>query len=245
MLEIRDLSLKLHHEQILHDINFTVQRAEILVIIGPSGSGKSSLLRCINRLYEPTAGQIMLNNQDTSALPPTELRRKVGMIFQKTAVFDGTVADNLMYGPQLSGTPLTRDEIRELLAAVGLDSSLLNRPATDLSGGQEQRLSIARALANQPDMLLLDEPTSSLDPATTEHVEKYLRQARDHRDLTLIWVSHSIEQARRIADRVLLLEQGTMVKLDTVSAMLDENNGDKRVLAFARGQTPSEGVPTE
>jgi putative ABC transport system ATP-binding protein len=123
------------------------------------------------------------------------------------------------------------------MEAVGLEESLLDRPATDLSGGQEQRLSIARALANRPNILLLDEPTSSLDPMTTAQVEKSLLRARNERGLTLIWVSHSIEQARRIAVRVLLLENGAIVRLDTVSAMLDEENGDQRALAFAHGQS--------
>ncbi len=237
LLSVSDLTLHLNNRAIIENINFSVEKANILTIIGPSGSGKSSMLRCINRLYEPTAGQIMLNGQDINTLLPTDLRRKIGMIFQKTAVFDGTVAENLSYGPRLCGQNLAESELRELMNAVDLDEKLLERPASELSGGQEQRLSIARALANRPEVLLLDEPTSALDPATVNHVEQSLLRVRNEHGLTLIWVSHDIEQARRVADHVLLLEQGKVIRIDTVAAMLDEENGDKHALAFAHGQS--------
>jgi len=112
---------------------------------------------------------------------------------------------------------------------------LIDKPAHELSGGQEQRLGIARALALNPSVLLLDEPTSSLDPIATHHVEESLMKLRDNTDLTMIWVSHSIEQARRIGSRVLLMDEGRVVRQDTVAAMLDPENGDKRALAFAEG----------
>lgn len=239
MLNISHLDFRVNDTQILHDISFSVGRAEILVIIGPSGSGKSTLLRLINRLEEPSGGNIMLQNTDITTLPPTELRRKVGMIFQKTAILEGTVADNIRYGPNLCDETIRDNEIVELLEAVALDASFMSRPARELSGGQEQRLSIARALANRPDILLLDEPTSSLDPIATKHVESSLLRARDERKLTLVWVSHAIEQARRVADRVMLLEAGRMVRLASANEMLNEKTGDERALAFAAGDASS------
>lgn len=242
LLSVSDLTLRLNNRAIIENINFSVEKANILAIIGPSGGGKSSILRCINRLFEPTVGQIKLNSQGINTLLPTDLRRKIGMIFQKTAVFDGTVAENLSYGPRLRGQNLTKSELCDLMNAVDLDEKLLERPASELSGGQEQRLSIARALANRPEVLLLDEPTSALDPATIHHVEQSLLRARDERGLTLIWVSHDIEQARRVADHVLLLERGKVIRIDTVDAMLDEENGDKRALAFAHGQSSEDQI---
>ena len=121
------------------------------------------------------------------------------------------------------------------MAQVSLEAELADKPATDLSGGQEQRLAIARALALNPSLLLLDEPTSSLDPIATSRVEESLLRLRQQSDLTMIWVSHSIEQARRIGSRVLLLDGGRVIREDTVSAMLDPETGDKRALAFAEG----------
>ena len=219
----------------LSDINLDVPAGELLVVIGPSGSGKSSLLRCINRLNEIEAGAIMLDGQSIHAMSVTELRCKVGMIFQKTAAFAGSVAENIAFGAALHGKALSRQQIFELMAQVSLEAELIEQPAGDLSGGQEQRLAIARALALDPALLLLDEPTSSLDPIATSRVEESLLQLRENTGLTMIWVSHAIEQARRIGSRVLLLDGGRVVREDSADAMLDPLKGDKRALAFAEG----------
>ena len=165
----------------------------------------------------------------------TELRRHVGMMFQKTAAFDGTVADNIAFGARLHGETISRGAILELMAQVSLETELVDKPATELSGGQEQRLAIARALALNPSLLLLDEPTSSLDPIATNHVEDSLMKLRENSNLTMFWVSHSIEQARRVGSRVLLLDDGRVIREGTVSAMLDPESGDQRALAFAEG----------
>ncbi len=205
------------------------------MLIGPSGSGKSSLLRCLNRLEEPAPQTIFLNGDDITALPVTMLRCRVGMVFQQTSMFPGTVADNLAYGPSLRKETLPRARLVELLEQVALDPALLEKRATELSGGQAQRVARARPLAHGPEILLLDEPTSALDPIATHTVEQTLRDLRERLGLTLIWVSHMVEQARRVADRVLLLDAGRVVRIDTVDAMLDPQHGDPRVLAFADG----------
>lgn len=234
-IEVRALSVERSETPVLHDVSLAVEKSEIFVLIGPSGSGKSTLLRCLNRLEEPAQNMVFLNGGDITALPVTDLRRRVGMVFQQTSMFPGTVADNLAYGPSLRKETLSRERLVELLDQVALDAALLDKRATELSGGQAQRVAIARALANRPEVLLLDEPTSALDPTATHTVEQTLCDLRDRLDLTLIWVSHMVEQARRVADRVLLLDAGRVVRIDGVSAMLDPEHGDPRVLAFAQG----------
>jgi len=232
---IQNVSLTRNNQMVLKDVSVDVQNGDLLVIIGPSGSGKSSLLRSINRLNEIDSGTILLDGQSIHEMPVTELRCKVGMMFQKTSPFDGTVADNIAFGASLTGETLSRDRILELMELASLEAEYIDRPANELSGGQEQRLGIARALALNPSVLLLDEPTSALDPIATHNVEDSLLKLRDNTNLTMIWVSHSIEQARRIGNRVLLLDEGCVVREDNVTAMLDPQTGDKRALAFADG----------
>ncbi len=234
-LSIRNLNLKRGGATVLQDISLDVAAGELLVVIGPSGSGKSSLLRCLNRLNEIDSGGIQLDGRSIFDMPVTALRRQVGMLFQKTAAFEGTVADNIAYGARLKGESLSRQAILALMAQVSLEAELADKPAAELSGGQEQRLSIARALALKPSLLLLDEPTSSLDPIATGRVEDSLLRLRDETNLTMIWVSHAIEQARRVGSRVLLLAGGRVIREDTVAAMLDPETGDRRALAFAEG----------
>ena len=235
IFDIRGVTLQRGGQFVLDDVSLRIERSASLMIIGPSGSGKSSLLRCLNRLETINSGQIMFAGTDIAVLPVLELRQRVGMVFQKAAVFPGTVADNIAYGPGLRGQTLARSEILDLMRQAALEADLIDRDARELSGGQEQRLAIARALANQPEVLLLDEATTALDPIATHKVEEILLRLRDERDMTLIWVSHNIEQTRRVADRVLLLESGRVVRHDTVAALLDADNGDSHTLAFARG----------
>ena len=215
-LSIRDLKLSRGGKIVLRDINLEVATGELLVVIGPSGSGKSSLLRCINRLNDNSSGRILLDGQSIHELPVTELRCKVGMIFQKTAAFEGSVAENIAFGAALHDRTIARAQILDLMRQVSLEAQLSDQAASALSGGQEQRLAIARALALDPSLLLLDEPTSSLDPIATGRVEDSLLQLRKATNLTMIWVSHSIEQARRIGSRVLLLDEGRIIREDTV-----------------------------
>ena len=242
-ISIQDLTLTRSNQTVLRDVSVEIADSDLLVIIGPSGSGKSSLLRCINRLEEIDRGKIMLGGQSIYDMSVTDLRRKVGMMFQKTAPFDGTIAENIAFGVSLNGEQLSRSRIQELMEMASLEIELIDKPANELSGGQEQRLGIARALALNPSVLLLDEPTSSLDPIATQNIEQSLMSLRDQTDLTMIWVSHSIEQARRIGNRVLLLDEGQVIREDTVDAMLDPETGDKRALAFAEGD--EEGLHQE
>jgi ABC-type methionine transport system ATPase subunit len=175
--------------------------------VGPSGAGKSTLLRAVNRLVEPTAGEIRLDGVPTSAVDPLELRRRVGMVFQLPALFGETVEDAVLYGPRLAG----RDRVAnadELLEKVGLDPDLKGRDPQSLSVGQQQRVSIARALALEPEVLLMDEPTSSLDDAARRRVEELVRELNERSGLTILLVSHDLSQVERVAHRVVLLVEG-------------------------------------
>lgn len=220
-IRVTDLNLALRNSgNILTNVSFDVPAGQITSLIGPSGSGKSTLLRCLNRLWEPPAGSVFLENDDITTLNVLALRRRVGMLFQTAALFDGTAASNIQYGPKLLGQPLPPDRISRLLEMAGLPPDIAARPATELSGGQAQRVALARALANEPDVLLLDEPTSALDPAATRRVEETILHLRDSLGLTVVWVSHAIEQVERTADQLVLLVDGRVAEVGTPEHLL-------------------------
>lgn len=206
-------------KRILTDINFSVTAGEVLVISGPSGSGKSSLLRLLNRLDEPTEGTVYLDGRDYRILPPRELRRQVGMVLQRPFLFPGTVADNVRFGPHQRGVELSAAQVDELLASVGL-SGFADRTVDKLSGGEAQRVSVARTLANDPTIVLMDEPTSSLDETAKRLVEHFITRAVRQHHATCLMVTHDMSQAARIADRVLILENGTIRTIGLVEEVL-------------------------
>jgi len=218
---IKNLTLSLQSSlPILDDISLAISGGKITSLIGPSGSGKSSLLRCLNRLWEPPPGTVFLDKSDITTLDVLAVRRRVGMLFQSAALFQGTVASNVAYGPGLQGRVLSPERVVELLEMAGLEIDLAQKPADQLSGGQAQRVALARALANEPEVLLLDEPTSALDPAATLHVEETVKRLRDTLGLTVVWVSHAIEQVERTADEVVLLVQGRVVETGAAAHLL-------------------------
>ncbi|KAA0058184.1 ABC transporter I family member 17 [Cucumis melo var. makuwa] len=224
-IRIRNLT-----NQILRGISVDIPKGKIVGIIGPSGGGKSTTLRALNRLWEPPAGSVFLDGQDIVNLDVLGLRRKVGMLFQIPVLFEGTVADNIRYGPQLRGKKLSDDEVHKLLSLADLDSSFFSKIGSELSVGQAQRVALARTLANTPEfsngcvriddgisalvkVLLLDEPTSALDPISTENIEDVLVKLKTKWGLTIVMVSHSIKQIQRIADIVCLLVNGEIVEI--------------------------------
>ena len=185
----------------------------MVALVGPSGSGKSSLLRLINRLDEPTGGRVLLDGRDYREIAPRELRRRVGMVMQRPYLFPGTVADNVRFGPAQRGLTVSDAEVDGLLARVDL-AGFGARGVDRLSGGEAQRVSIARALANGPEALLLDEPTSALDEGRVEFVERLVGEMVRERGLVCLMVTHDREQARRMADRVLRMADGELVGED-------------------------------
>ena len=176
-------------------------------IVGPSGAGKSTLLRLLNRLADPAGGMVRYRGRDVRDLDVLALRREVGLVPQLPALLEGTVADNVLYGPRLAG----RDaDVDGSLRLAGLDPAFGARRADALSVGEQQRVMLARALALRPSVLLLDEPTSALDDATTAAVEATLGDLRDRLGLSFVLVTHDLDQAARIADRVLVLDHGQL-----------------------------------
>jgi putative ABC transport system ATP-binding protein len=204
---------------LVEDATFDVRSGEMLAILGPSGSGKSSLLRLMNRLDEPTSGTVYVEGIDYREISPRELRRKLSMVMQRPYLFPGTVEENLRFGPLQRGEVLTTVEVTKLLDRVGL-SGYLARNVANLSGGEAQRVSLARTLANSPLVLLLDEPTSALDETSKLEIEALIQEIVQERHLTCIIVTHDRAQARRLAGRVLLVETGRIVRVGPVNQVL-------------------------
>lgn len=232
---------------ILEQVSFEVPRGTVFTVLGPSGSGKSTLLRCIDRLMEPTAGRVWLDGQDARALPVQALRRRVGLVFQAPALFDRTVMDNVLYGPRLRAgatglrpgrrgdAPQDRERTLALLRRVGLPEGFCDRPVHELSGGEAQRVCLARALANDPEVLLLDEPTAALDPTASQVVEDLLVELAGDSSLTMVFVTHNLAQARRIGDHGLLLVEGRVVDQGELPSFLDEP-GHETTRRFVEGR---------
>lgn len=219
VLRADHLSRAVKDKTLVADASFEVRAREVLAIAGPSGAGKSSLLRLLNRLDEPTSGTVYLQGTDYRQIAPRELRRQLGMVTQRPYLFPGSVEDNLRFGPAQRGEVLSQDSVEQLLARVGLQG-YSERNVAKLSGGEAQRVSLARTLANSPLVLLLDEPTSALDDAAKREVETLIQQIVREQELTCVIVTHDIAQAGRLADRALLLEAGRIVRIGTVQEVL-------------------------
>jgi putative ABC transport system ATP-binding protein len=195
---------------VLKGISFQVQAGECLSITGPSGSGKSALLRLLNRFDDPVQGEIRFRETPLQNYDPLELRRRIALVLQHPVMFHGSVRENLLRRP--NGTHLSEPTLVQALAEVGLDPSLLDRNAMELSGGEKQRLSIARALLGGPEILLLDEPTSALDLRSLHLVVDTITQLNRVKGLTLIVATHQAELIHRLGGRVLFLEGGRIVR---------------------------------
>lgn len=204
---------------IVSEISLEVQRGELLGVVGPSGSGKSSFLRLLNRLDEPTSGMVFLEGEDYRRIPPRELRRRVGMVTQRPFLFPGNIASNLRFGPEQRGETLPDSEVVSLLEHVGLPG-FAARNVANLSGGEQQRVSLARALANRPQVLLLDEPTPALDEQAKSGVEELIRDLVNRNSLTSVLVTHDRDQARRLCSRVAIIEAGRLVQVGTTVEVL-------------------------
>ncbi len=220
-LETKHLSRTVVDRVLVSDISVQVQPGEVLAVVGPSGAGKSSFLRLLNRLDEPTGGTVCLNGQDYRELAPRELRRRVGMVMQMAYLFPGTVAANVAFGPRQRGERLRAEQIASLLERVGL-FGYHERDVSNLSGGEAQRVSLARTLANAPEALLLDEPTSALDDVSARGIEDLVLSIVRERRMTCVIVTHNAVQAHRIADRTIILEAGKLLTIGPTKEMLHD-----------------------
>jgi putative ABC transport system ATP-binding protein len=210
----------------------------VTVIVGPSGSGKSSLLRLCNRLEVADRGVVRFSGEDVAAMDPLTLRRRVGMVFQTPTPFAGTVLDNLC----VARPDLSLDEARAVIERVELAASFLSRPATELSGGEAQRVCLARTLVTGPEVLLMDEPTSSVDPQATQALE-HLARTLVQSGVDCIWVTHDLAQMRRLAARVLVVLDGCLA-FSTPLAALDRD-APEAVVRFLRDRHAEAGPPKQ
>lgn len=213
----------------LDDATGSVPAAGVTAVVGPSGAGKSTLLRLCNRLEVPDTGVVRFRGDDVAALDPIELRRRVGMVFQRPTPFPGTVDENL----RVAEPALTRRAAVLALRRVELDASVLDRDAKELSGGEAQRMCLARTLVTRPSVVLMDEPTSSVDPATRNALEKLGRALADV-EVPVVWVTHDLAQMRRVADHVIVVIGGSLAHAAPVGRL--EAGAPAPVRAFLEGE---------
>nr|MDO8135355.1 phosphate ABC transporter ATP-binding protein [Candidatus Njordarchaeum guaymaensis] len=239
VVEAESLSKSYNGRKVLEDISFKVAKGETFVVIGPSGVGKTTLLRLIDLLEYPGGGKLLFKGVDTTPLNSGErlaLRRRIGMVFQSTVLFDTTVYSNVSYGLRIRSVPrdLEKRKVSKALRTVGLDS-FQQRYAKTLSGGEAQRVAIARILSYEPELMLLDEPTANLDPTNTSTVEKAIQKAKENYGATIIIATHNMFQARRLGDRLALLLNGKFVEVSDAETMLT-NPKEQLTRAFISGE---------
>ncbi|TDE86321.1 ABC transporter ATP-binding protein [Deinococcus sp. S9] len=219
MIELQHLEKRYGDAFAVRDLNFVFPAGELTALLGPSGCGKTTTLRMINRLIEPTGGRVLLGGRDTRDFRPEELRRGIGYVIQQIGLFPHlTVAQNVATVPELLGWDRRRTARRvdELLELVGLDPAVYRtkKPA-ELSGGQAQRVGVARALAADPPVLLMDEPFGALDPLARDHLQEAFREIQRRLNKTVVLVTHDIDEALRLGDRVALMRAGTLAQFGT------------------------------
>ncbi|MEM7070387.1 MAG: phosphate ABC transporter ATP-binding protein PstB [Pseudomonadota bacterium] len=243
----KDINVFYDEKQALSNINLKIQSNEVTALIGPSGCGKSTFLRCINRMNDTIescriSGEIMINGHNilTSETDVVNLRAHVGMVFQKPNPFPKSIYDNVAYGPKIHAMASSKNELNEIveqsLQKAGLWDEVknrLNQPGTSLSGGQQQRLCIARAIAVSPDVILMDEPCSALDPIATARIEDLINELRQN--YTIIIVTHSMQQAGRVSQRTAFFHLGVLVEVGDTHTMLTKPN-DERTLGYITGR---------
>ncbi|MHA1131906.1 MAG: ABC transporter ATP-binding protein [Candidatus Helarchaeota archaeon] len=234
LIILRNIERKIQDKYILKDINLKFSRNKIYCIVGPSGAGKSSLLRLLVQLDSPTEGETQIDQRNIHDIPPLDLRKKIGFVFQIPYMFPGSVLDNIIYGPQLRNETNLKDRARELLQRVGMSQDLLSQDAESLSVGQQQRIAFARTLANNPEILLLDEPTSALDPTSTKTIERLIVDLVKNHRLTVIMVTHQLEQALRLADEIVFMVDGEIIEQNSKEGFILSQN--KKVQAFLKGE---------
>jgi osmoprotectant transport system ATP-binding protein len=217
-VEFRDVTLSRNHRPLVSNLNFTIRRGEALVLLGRSGSGKTTTMKLINRLLTPTAGEVLFDGVPTVEWNPIKLRRQIGYVIQETGLFPHfTIERNIGLVPSLEGwkPKQIKSRVYELLHLIGLEPQFAQRYPNELSGGQRQRVGVARALAADPPVLLMDEPFGALDPITRLEIQREFRRLQQELGKTVIFVTHDIQEAFVLASRIGLMHAGRLVVLET------------------------------
>lgn len=244
VIEFRDVSYRLDSKrQLLHQLNLQVRRGETLVLLGRSGSGKTTTLKLINRLLVPSAGEVWVEGRATTAWDPIRLRRHIGYAIQEVGLFPHfTVERNVGLVPAAEGWPTERvlERVRELLLLVGLDPQFSSRYPRELSGGQRQRVGVARALAADPPILLMDEPFGALDPMTRAEIQREFQTLQQRLGKTIVFVTHDLREALLLATRIGLFEAGRLVDVYTAEEFLRSSEPlvAAYLAAFRTGEKP-------
>ena len=223
MIQFINVSKAYKEHNVIENINLEINKGELVVLIGPSGCGKTTILKMINRLIEPSDGQIKINGTDIEAQDPIELRRNIGYVIQQTGLFiHMTVRENIEIIPRLAKMPVSEivDRTVKLMETVGLPEEFLDRYPNHLSGGQQQRVGVARAFAMNPDIILMDEPFSALDPLTRSQLQDELVSLQSKLHKTIVFVTHDMDEAVKIADRICILQGGRILQYDTPENIL-------------------------
>jgi osmoprotectant transport system ATP-binding protein len=223
-VELRDVSVRRGKRVVVDSVSLTVEPSELLVLIGPSGAGKSTLLSTLNRLIEPSQGEVLIDGRAVQSMAAHELRRGIGYCFQGLGLFPHlSVFENIAVTPRLLGWDKARVEQRviALIERVGLDRGMLRRLPSQLSGGQAQRVAVARALAANPPLLLLDEPFGALDPNTRSLLQEELRSLQAALGTTTLFVSHDLAEALLLADRIAVLVDGRLVQVGAPEEIIE------------------------
>lgn len=212
---LKDIEVEINGNQLLKDISLTIKKGEIFCLIGSSGAGKSTLLRTLNRLQPISKGEILMDGTSIYSMSPQEVRKNAVMILQTPSLFEGTVQENILYGVKLKENKIEdpKKMVSNALHQVGLEANLLYRNTGSLSIGQQQRVSIARAICTKPKILLGDEITSALDPQATIQIQELLLTLKNEEKMTIILVTHNMDLVKQIADRVGLLMDGELVEI--------------------------------
>lgn len=231
-LTCRNLHYSINNRMLINDVSLSLSRTEITVVLGFNGAGKSLLLRLLHGMIKPTEGEVLWNGRPCNLT----IRRKQAMVFQKPVLLRRTVIDNVRFVLRNYGIH-DKNRAPELLQHVGLDH-LAQRPARRLSGGEQQRLALGRALANEPDVLFLDEATASLDPASVKAIEDIVFDARQ-RGTKIILVTHDIGQARRMAGEIVFMSDGKVAELTAAAQFFDKPDSND-ALAYLEGRLPQQ-----